>query len=128
MPVSEGFTAFVVEQLEAIGPIATKRMFGAVALYADDLFFALIAGDVLYLKVDESTRAGRERAGARAFVPYPARPGTRSTKHFSVPAEVLEDGDQLMAWARESLRIARAAGGSAAAPKPAAARRARPRR
>ena len=103
-------------------------MFGAVALYADDLFFALIAGDVLYLKVDESTRATRERAGARPFVPYPARPDRRSTTHFSVPAEILEDGDQLMAWARESLQIAGAARGSAAAPKPATARRARPRR
>jgi DNA transformation protein and related proteins len=108
MPVSEGFTAFVLAQLDAIGPIATKPMFGAVALYAGDLFFGLIAGDVLYLKVDGATRAARERAGARAFVPYPSRPGTPSTKHFSVPAAILEDDDQLMAWARESIQIARA--------------------
>src|SRR3954471_22321183 len=98
MSVSEGFTAFVLEQLDAIGPIATKRMFGAVALYADGLFFGLIAADVLYLKVDELTRVARERAGARPFVPYPSRPGTRSTTHFSVPAGILEDGDRLIAW------------------------------
>src|SRR3954451_22025700 len=125
MPGREGFTAFVVEQLEAIGPIATKRMFGAVALYADDLFFALIAGDVLYLKVDESTRAGRERAGARAFVPYPARPGTRSTKHFSVPAAILEDDDRLLVWARESIHIARAGRHDPPSPKAPATRRRR---
>jgi DNA transformation protein and related proteins len=107
MLVSEGFTAFVVAQLDAIGPIATKPMFGALALYAGELFFGLIAGDVLYLKVDGATRAARERAGARPFVPYPARPGTRSTKHFSVPAAILEDDDRLMVWARESIHIAR---------------------
>jgi DNA transformation protein len=124
MPVSEGFAAFVLEQLDAIGPIATKRMFGAVALYADDRFFGLIAGDVLYLKVDGWTRVARERAGARPFVPYPARPGTRSTKHFSVPAAILEDGDRLIAWARESIQIAGADSGRPKK-KPAAARRRR---
>jgi DNA transformation protein and related proteins len=123
MPISEGFTAFVLEQLDAIGPIATKRMFGAVALYADDRFFGLIAGDVLYLKVDGATRVARERAGARPFVPYPGRPRTRSTTHFSVPAAVLEDDDRLIAWARESIVIARA--GLRPKRKAAAARRRR---
>jgi DNA transformation protein len=122
MPVSEGFRAFVLEQLNAIGPIATKPMFGAVALYADDRFFGLIAGDVLYLKVDGATRVPREGAGARPFVPYPARPATRSTTHFSVPAAVLEDGDRLLAWARESIEIARAGGGSTKRQRAAARR------
>ena len=38
---------------------------------AGDLFFALIAGDVLYLKADEATRNAREKAGARPFQPFP---------------------------------------------------------
>src|SRR3954452_25051323 len=126
MPVSEGFTAFVLERLDGVGPIATKPMFGAVALYAGELFFGLIAGDVLYLKVDDATRAARERAGARPFVPYPSRPGTRSTKHFSVPAAILEDNDRLMEWARESIEIARA-GRSDPPPRKAPARRSRGR-
>jgi DNA transformation protein and related proteins len=46
--------AFVVEQLDPLGPIASTRMFGGVGLYAGDLFLALIAGDALYLKADES--------------------------------------------------------------------------
>ena len=41
--------AFVVEQLDPLGPIASKRMFGGVGLHAGDLFLALIAADVLYL-------------------------------------------------------------------------------
>jgi hypothetical protein len=40
-------------------------MFGGVGLYAGDLFFALIAGDVLYLKADKATHDGE---GGRAPV------------------------------------------------------------
>jgi TfoX/Sxy family transcriptional regulator of competence genes len=54
MAVTDSFVAFVVEQLDPLGPIASKGMFGGVGLYAGDLFLALIAGDVLYLKADES--------------------------------------------------------------------------
>ena len=74
MAVTDSFVTFVLEQLEPLGPIASKRMFGGVGLYAGDLFFALIAGDVLYLKADEATRDAREKAGARPFEPFPDRP------------------------------------------------------
>ena len=74
MAVTDSFVTFVLEQLEPLGPIASKRMFGGVGLYAGDLFFALIAGDVLYLKTDTATRDAREKAGARQFQPFPDRP------------------------------------------------------
>src|SRR6202011_6189680 len=41
MPVTDSFVAFVLEQLDSLGPITAKRMFGGVGLYAGDLFFAL---------------------------------------------------------------------------------------
>jgi DNA transformation protein len=117
VPVSEGFVSFVLEQLEAVGPITSKRMFGGVGLYANDLFFALLAGDVLYLKADDSTRTRLEAAGARPFQPYPDRPGGGGTmKYYSVPASVLEDGDELIAWAQQSVSIARTQ--QTQAPKP----------
>ena len=110
MPVSDSFIEFVIEQLDPIGAITPKRMFGGVGLYAGDLFFALLAGDVLYLKADDSTRGQREAAGAHAFQPYPNRPGRgRATmQYYSVPAAVLEDGDALVTWAGQSVSIARA--------------------
>jgi DNA transformation protein len=108
VPVTDGFVAFVLEQLEPIGAITSKRMFGGVGLYAGDLFFALVAGDVLYLKVDDSMRGALESAGARPFQPYPDRPrGGGSMQYFSVPAAVLEDGDALIAWATRSVTVAR---------------------
>lgn len=109
MPVTDGFVEFVVEQLDAVGPITPKRMFGGVGLYAGDLFFALVAGDVLYLKGDDATRGARLAAGARPFQPYPNRPkGKGKMQYYSVPAEILEDGDALLKWAQEAVSIARA--------------------
>ena len=109
MPVTDSFVEFVIEQLDPVGPITSKRMFGGVGLYAGDLFFALIAGDVLYLKGDDATRAAREAAGARPFQPYPDRPRGKGTMHYySVPAVILEDGDALLGWGTQAISIARA--------------------
>jgi DNA transformation protein len=109
VPVTDGFVEFVLEQLDALGPITPKRMFGGVGLYAGELFFALIAGDVLYLKGDDATRGAREAAGARPFQPYPDRPkGKGKMQYYSVPAAILEDGDALLAWAKQAVAIARA--------------------
>jgi DNA transformation protein len=109
VPVSDSFVVFVLEQLEAIGPIVTRRMFGGVGLYAGDLFFALVSGDVLYLKGDDNTRGRREKAGARPFRPFPDRPrGKGKMQYYSVPADILENDDALIGWAKQSIAIARA--------------------
>jgi DNA transformation protein len=105
MAVSDGFVAFVLEQLEPAGPITTKRMFGGVGLYAGDRFFALIAADVLYMKTDAAGRGALETAGARPFAPYPGR-GRGKTQYHSVPAAILEDDDALVAWARKAIAMA----------------------
>ena len=121
MPVSDSFVEFVLEQLDPVGPITPKRMFGGVGLYAGDLIFALLAGDVLYVKADDSTRGELEKTGARPFQPYPDRPGGGGTmKYYSVPAAILEDSGELIAWAKQSIAIARS---EAAAPT----KRARPK-
>src|ERR1700682_6450854 len=107
MPVTDSFVEFVLEQLDPVGPITPKRMFGGVGLYANDLFFALLAGDVLYLKADDSTRRALEATGSRPFQPYPDR-GSGTMQYYSVPAAILEDSDELIAWARKSVAVSRA--------------------
>jgi DNA transformation protein len=106
MPVTDSFIAFVVEQLEGAGAITTKRMFGGVGIYAGDLFFALLSRDVLYLKVDDSNRADFEAAGTGPFSPY--GPDGETMQYYEVPAEVLEDADELCRWAVKAMAVARA--------------------
>jgi hypothetical protein len=72
-----------------------------------DLFFALIAGDVLYLKADEAARAALEKAGARPFQPFPDQPKDKGRmQYYSVPAAILEDAKALLAWAKGAVAIA----------------------
>ena len=105
MAVSTDFRDFVIEQLAPAGRVAPRAMFGGVGLYLDGLFFALIDDDTLYFKVDDMTRGRYERAGSRPFCPYPDEPD-KAMGYWQVPAEVLEDPDELATWAREAMGVA----------------------
>ena len=72
-------------------------MFGGVGLYANDLFFGILASDVLYFKVDDSNRQEYEQGGSRPFKPYAGRAMTMP--YYAVPIEIVEDG------VRHSVRI-----------------------
>ena len=121
MAVSEGDLAFVLDQLAGLGELRPKRMFGGVGIYATgpdggECFFALMDDGVLYFKADDRTRARYTKKRLKPFQP-PGNPPSKN--YYTVPASVLEDGDELMVWAREAIE---AAGRSAAAkekPEPA---------
>jgi DNA transformation protein len=104
MRVSEGFREFVLDQLADLGDVTARSMFGGVGLYSRGIFFGLMAADVLYLKVDATTRIEYERAGMRPFKPYPKRSGTM--KYYSVPLGVVESAPELTCWARKAVAVA----------------------
>jgi len=106
MPVTDRFTEFVVDQLEACGSITSKRMFGGVGIYAADLFFAILDNDVLYLKVDDSNRADFERVGSGPFRPY--GDDSEVMQYYNVPVDVLENATELGRWAAKAIAVARA--------------------
>jgi DNA transformation protein and related proteins len=125
MAVTAGFIDFVVEQLQGCGAITTKRMFGGVGIYSGDMFFALIAGDMLYLKVDDSNRKDFVRAGCEPFRPYGDERETMG--YYNVPVSVLEDADELASWGRKSIAVAMARTKRPARAKPTARGSARTR-
>jgi DNA transformation protein and related proteins len=103
MKVSASFREYVLAQLDELGDVTARAMFGGVGLYRDGVFFGIIAGDVLYLRVGEANRRDFDAHHAQPFRPYPDRP---STKYFAVPVEILESARELAVWARKSLRAA----------------------
>lgn len=113
MRVSEGFRDFVLDQLAPAGDVRPRAMFGGIGLYLGDLFFGILASDVLYLKVDDETRPRFEREGAHPFRPYPDRAGTM--QYYEVPVHILEDVDILAEWVRAAIEVASRA--AAASPK-----------
>jgi DNA transformation protein len=105
MPVSATFRTFVVEQLTRILPqVRARSMFGGVGIYAGNLFFALIADDVLYLKVDDSNRADFEARGMGPFRPY-GEDG-EVMQYYEVPHDLLEDPEELRPWAEKAIAVA----------------------
>ena len=108
MSVSPGYQTFVLDQLRRVMPtVRAKRMFGGVGLYADELFFALIDDDVLYLKVDDATRPDFERHGLRPFQPFGE--GGAAMQYYQLPEDLLEDPDALRPWAEGAVDAARRA-------------------
>ena len=108
MAVSPGYQTFVLDQLRRVLPsVRARRMFGGVGLYADNLFFALISGDVLYLKVDDVTRPDFERRGLGPFQPFGE--GTATMQYYQRPEDLLEDPDALRPWTDAAVAVARRA-------------------
>jgi DNA transformation protein len=129
LAVTPAFRRFVLDQLEDLDleRVTPRAMFGGVGLYCRGIFFGIIAGDALYLKVDDTTRGDYEAQGMPPFEPYPHRAGTM--QYYAVPLDVLESSRDLAKWARKAVTVAERASRSAA-PKArsAPARRATPRR
>lgn len=104
MRVSHSYRDFVLDQLAGVPGLRPKAMFGGIGLYAGDRFFGILAGDLLYFKVDETNRPDYEAAGSSAFKPYADRPMTMP--YFDVPIAVIEDPDELARWAARSIAVA----------------------
>jgi DNA transformation protein len=119
--VTPEFRVFVLDQLARIPQLRAKRMFGGVGIYSADCFFAIVAADELFFKVDDSNRAGYVAAGSEPFRPVAARPVSMS--YWRVPIEVLEDSSELATWALAAIRAA----GNAATRKPKRKAKARPK-
>ncbi len=101
--VSAAFRDYVLAQLDEVGEVTSRAMFGGVGLYRRGVFFGIAAGDTLYFKVGEANRRDFEERHAQPFRPYPDRP---STKYFAVPVEILESAHDLAIWARKAVRVA----------------------
>ncbi|MCF7817363.1 MAG: TfoX/Sxy family protein [Kiritimatiellales bacterium] len=103
MPISDEFIAYVLDQFSGWGGVSACKMFGGAGLYRGEKMFGLVADDTAYLKVDDTNRAQFIQAGSLPFKPYPGKAMTMS--YYEIPPEVLEDPEQLAAWAKQSLDI-----------------------
>ena len=94
----DDYLYYVLEQLDDVGEVNVRRMFGGYGLYLDGAFFAIISREnVLYFKVDESTRADYEALDMQQFTPL---------HYYEVPVDMLEDRAQLAIWARKAYDVA----------------------
>ncbi len=93
-------------------------MFGGIGLYSDGLFFGLIDDDTVFFKTDDRYIAAYRERGMPRFMPVPDRPEAALGYH-QVPADVIEDAETLVDWARQSVAVALASQARKANAKPA---------
>lgn len=103
------YAAHVADLLAPLGQVSSRRMFGGVGLFYGSVMFGLIAFDELYLKADARNRPDFEAEGERPFS-YETKDGARSLmSYWRAPARLLDEPDELLAWARRSVDAALAA-------------------
>ena len=109
MSASPGFIELLKDLLAPVGAVTVKRMFGGAGIYIDGLFIGIVDKDVLYFKTDETTRKAFETEGTGPFE-YDTKhgPGVLNS-YWRAPERLLDDSDEMAAWAREALGVARSA-------------------
>lgn len=115
MPANDGFAAFLIEQLAPLGPVSTRRMFGAMGVFRGDLMFGIIADEALYFRVDDLNKATFEEARATPPLSYERLDRIIDLPFWRAPDRLLDEPDDLLIWARAALA---AAGRVAAKRKP----------
>lgn len=101
---TDTFREFVLEQLQGVRGVVCRAMFGGHGLYAGERFFGIIYRGRLYFKVSEVSKSRYAVAGMRPF-----KPSAKMTlkSFYEVPADVLEDSDEIVGWAATAIQAAR---------------------
>jgi DNA transformation protein len=105
MAVSPEYKEFIVEQLERLGPVKMRGMFGGAGVYLDDLMFGVIFDETLYFKVDDRNRSDYEAEDKGPFT-FEMTDGSIGHLHYyEVPERLYDEPDELVQWARKALDV-----------------------
>ena len=96
------FLDYVVEQMSFIRGLHVRAMFGGYSVYQDDLIFAIIVKDVLYLNTDAVVQRDFDEKGLLPFT-YVAKGKTVSMQYFEAPPEVFEEPNSMRKWVEKAL-------------------------
>jgi DNA transformation protein and related proteins len=105
--MDDSFKTFVLDQLSALPDVRAKAMFGAHGLYSGAHFFGILDEGRLFFKTDEQLKKDFIARGMGPFT-YESKGKTMTMAYHEVPPDVLEQPQELTAWARRSIQIAAA--------------------
>lgn len=80
-------------------------MFGGYGVYYEDLMFALVVDELLYLKADEASAAELRARGSAPFE-YQRRGKRVSLSFYAAPSELFEDPSLATRWGQRALEAA----------------------
>jgi DNA transformation protein len=99
MARQDAFLDELLGRLADLEGLRSRAMFGGWGLSQGSAFFGIVYRGRLYFRTTPATRPAYAQHGMGPF-----RPNARQTlwDYYEVPAEVLRDDEQLLAWAREA--------------------------
>jgi DNA transformation protein len=102
---SDSFKEFVLDQLNDLGGVTCRAMFGGHGLCQDGAFFGIIFKGRLYFKTNATTAKSYIEKGMKPF-----RPNAKMTlkTYYEVPVDIIEDSDRLTKWAGKAIKVSAA--------------------
>jgi DNA transformation protein and related proteins len=96
MAKPDGFKDFVLDQLADLRGLTCRAMFGGYGLRYREVFFGIVHKGRLYFKVTPETVT---RYKEQRMKPFRVSSTMTLQTYYEVPADVLEDTEQLAVWA-----------------------------
>lgn len=98
----ESFLNFVCDQMSEIKDLRSKRMFSGWGIYSGNKFFAIVSEGTIFFKTNKETSQKYKDFGMKPFAP--SRDQVLKN-YYEVPADILENREELLIWAEESASI-----------------------
>jgi TfoX/Sxy family transcriptional regulator of competence genes len=95
MSTNQSTIDYILDQLQGVGEVRARKMFGEYALYCDNKVVALVCDEQLFVKI---TEAGKEYVGKK-YLEGKAYPGAKTS--MLIEEELIEDRE----WLQELIRV-----------------------
>lgn len=99
-------TAIWLEEIfRDFGAITVRAMFGGHGVYHQGLMFALVANEMVYLKVDADIEAAFRERGLPPFS-YEKKGKSMQMSYWQAPDEIYDEPEEAARWAQRSYEAA----------------------
>jgi DNA transformation protein len=106
MVASADFAEFLRDQLAPLGHVTMRRMFGKTGVFCEGVMLAMVTENTIYFRVDSRNRATFKEAESFPPLNYVKNGCTIDLSFWRAPDRLLDDRDELVAWARAALAAA----------------------
>lgn len=106
---NNSYITYLLDTLSELGGIKSRKMFGGYGIYRHGIFFALIANNILYFKVNDDNRPDYQALDSQPFSYEGKDNKIVVMSYWQVPESVLEDHNLLTDWAEKALQAAKSA-------------------
>lgn len=106
MAVDAGLRDQVKELFGGLGAIRCRPMFGALGVYADDLFFAVADDGIVWIKADDVTEPAFKAEGSQPFT-FTSKDGRMEVmRYWRLPDIAYDDPEEALRWGRLGVEAA----------------------